>query len=172
MENNRKVSSSLRATNYALRTKRGFTLIEILIVVGIIGLLASVVLSGLGSVRSRGRDARRAADLRQVQQGLELFYTRYQEYPETSSWGQLETKLRTASIGITNISNDPLCSGSSSCDVDENYQYFAANGEEYVLQALLEDKDSPLKNDSFIDPFEGSRCGDIVGSRIYYCIKF
>lgn len=151
---------------------RGFTLIEVLIVVGIIGLLASVVLSGLGSVRSRGRDARRAADLRQVQQGLELYYTRNQRYPDEMSWGSLETELKTSNIGITGISNDPLCGDGGSCTAEEDYQYFSTNGEEYVLQALLEDKDSPIAKDSFDDPFSGSKCGDDRGDRFYYCIKF
>lgn len=151
--------------------QKGFTLIEVLIVVGIIGLLASVVLSGLGSVRSRGRDARRAADLRQVQQGLELYYTRFQEYPPEGDWDELRGELKAANIGITNISNDPLCGGNgSSCD--DNYEYFSTNGEEYVLQALLEDKDSPLAKDSFRESFSSSRCGTTRGDRFYYCVKF
>lgn len=166
--------NSLPSTHHSLRTsQKGFTLIEILIVVGIIGLLASVVLSGLGSVRSRGRDARRVADLRQVQQGLELYYTRYQEYPDETDWSTLEQTLKGAQIGITNISSDPLCGSSSNSSCENNYQYFSKNGEEYVLQALLEDRNSPLMKGSFQDAFNSSHCGGTKGSdRIYYCVKF
>jgi len=158
-----------------MKRNKGFTLIEVLIVVGIIGLLASVVLSGLGSVRSRGRDARRAADLRQVQQGLELYYTRFQQYPNGTSWDNLRTQLREADIGITNISNDPSCG--DSCPSEQNYQYFSTNGEEYILQALLEDKESPLAKDSYgrlqdDDQIAGSKCGLPSGDRYYYCVKF
>ncbi|MEZ4156829.1 MAG: type II secretion system protein [Candidatus Paceibacterota bacterium] len=39
-----------------LQSKKGFTLIEVLIVVGIIGILSSVILVGLNSSRSRARD--------------------------------------------------------------------------------------------------------------------
>jgi prepilin-type N-terminal cleavage/methylation domain-containing protein len=53
--------------------KKGFTLIEVLTVVAIIGLLASIVLVGLGSFRTRGRDTRRIADLRSTQNALELY---------------------------------------------------------------------------------------------------
>ena len=53
-----------------MKKEKGFTLIEMLIVVATIGLLASVVLVGLGSFRSRGRDARRIADIRSVQNSL------------------------------------------------------------------------------------------------------
>lgn len=171
-----KKDSLLQPTSYNLQARKGFTLIEVLIVVGIIGLLASVVLSGLGSVRSRGRDARRAADLRQVQQGLELFYTRTQAYPHitTGSWAELRAALKGEDIGITNISNDPLCKDDDDGDC-ENYQYFS-NRDEYVLQALLEDKLSPIAKGAFgtadDEDFLGSRCGDEVGDRIYYCIKF
>ncbi len=59
------------------RTSRnaGFTLIELLVVIAIIGLLSSVVLASLNSARQKGRDARRVADLKQLQVALELYYS-------------------------------------------------------------------------------------------------
>lgn len=54
--------------------RRGFTLIELLVVVAIIGMLSSVVLSSLNTARQKGRDARRVADLKQLQTALELYY--------------------------------------------------------------------------------------------------
>jgi len=65
-----------------VRNNTGFTLIEMLIVVAIIGLLSSVVLVGLGDVRREARDTRRISDLRQIQNALEIFYSREQRYPE------------------------------------------------------------------------------------------
>src|SRR3989344_2634994 len=53
---------------------RGFTLIELLVVVAIIGLLSSVVLASLNGARVKGRDARRLADVKQIQLALELYY--------------------------------------------------------------------------------------------------
>jgi type II secretion system protein G len=53
--------------------KRGFTLIELLVVIAIIGLLASIVLASLNSARKKSRDARRLADLKQLQNALELY---------------------------------------------------------------------------------------------------
>ena len=65
--------------------RKGFTLIEILIVVAIIAILASVVLVGLGPTQQAGRDARRISDLHEVQNGLELYYNKCGYYPGTSS---------------------------------------------------------------------------------------
>src|SRR6185436_8533900 len=53
---------------------RGFTLIELLVVIAIIGILSSVVLASLNSARKKGRDARRIADIKQLQLALELYY--------------------------------------------------------------------------------------------------
>lgn len=60
----------------------GFTLIELLVVIAIIGVLASIVLASLSSARSKSRDARRIADIKQIQLALELYYdANSQSYP-------------------------------------------------------------------------------------------
>lgn len=56
------------------KRQSGFTLIELLVVIAIIGILSSVVLASLNSARKKSRDARRVADVRQLQLALELYY--------------------------------------------------------------------------------------------------
>ncbi len=65
------------------QNQKGFTLIELLVVIAIIGLLASVVLLALGSARSKSRDAKRVADVRQIVSALELYYNDNNGYPTT-----------------------------------------------------------------------------------------
>ena len=73
-----------------MRSKSGFTLIELLVVIAIIGLLASVIMASLNNARAKARDARRLADLRQLQTALELYASDNNGgYPSTggsSSW--------------------------------------------------------------------------------------
>ncbi|MCX6797480.1 MAG: prepilin-type N-terminal cleavage/methylation domain-containing protein [Candidatus Doudnabacteria bacterium] len=64
----------------------GFTLIELLVVISIIGLLASVVLVSLNSARAKARNAKRVADLSQIQKALELYYNDNNGYPNPG-WG-------------------------------------------------------------------------------------
>lgn len=68
--------------------KKGFTLIEMLIVVAIVGLLASVVVLGIGNARERARDAKRAGDIRQIQNAAEAFYATNNTYP--ANLGQMD----------------------------------------------------------------------------------
>lgn len=75
----------------AIRPSRGFTLIELLVVIAIIGILSSIVLASLNSARQKGRDARRIADIRQLQLALELYYDANQQYPTALDTAHLVT---------------------------------------------------------------------------------
>ena len=70
---------------FKFNKKSGFTLIELLVVIAIIGLLASVVLASLNSARKKSRDARRVADIKQMQLALELYFDGKGEYPDATS---------------------------------------------------------------------------------------
>ncbi|MEK7576715.1 MAG: prepilin-type N-terminal cleavage/methylation domain-containing protein [Patescibacteria group bacterium] len=66
---------------------RGFTLIELLVVIAIIGILASIVLASVRTVRAKGRDAKRIGDMKQITNALNLYYFDKGVYPPASSDG-------------------------------------------------------------------------------------
>jgi prepilin-type N-terminal cleavage/methylation domain-containing protein len=48
------------------KTKRTFTLVEMLIVVVVVGILATTLVPKLADTQSRARDTKRIADIRQI----------------------------------------------------------------------------------------------------------
>jgi len=64
-----------------VRFNRGFTLVELLVIISIIGFLASIVLISLNNARLKSRDAKRVADVRQFISALELYQNQCFQYP-------------------------------------------------------------------------------------------
>lgn len=60
---------------------KGFTLIELLVVIAIIGILAGIVLAGLGGSRTSAQDAKRISEIRQIQYALAIYYNANGSYP-------------------------------------------------------------------------------------------
>jgi type II secretion system protein G len=64
---------------------RGFTLVELLVVMSIIGILATVILGGFRASQRRARDTKRKSDLQQVAKALEMFYNDHERYPDSNA---------------------------------------------------------------------------------------
>jgi len=64
-----------------MQKHKGFTLIELLVVIAIIGLLSTLAVVSLNSARQKSRDAKRVADVKQIQTALELFFQDQNGYP-------------------------------------------------------------------------------------------
>lgn len=156
----------------------GFTLIEILIVVAIISILASTILVGLGPAREAARDTRRIADLREVQNGLELFFNRCTYYPTSAipapstpgqpcppsapgivnlSWSDLQNVLIQSNLGIDTVPNDPT--------IGQDY-FYGTDGNKYILGASLEDANNQALQNSFHGTAYGVDCSIPV-----YCVR-
>ena len=65
-----------------MKKEKGFTLLELMIVIAIIGLLIAVVIPDLLKTREMAEIEACKASLRGVQSSLELYYTHYKNYPE------------------------------------------------------------------------------------------
>ena len=58
----------------------GFTLVEMVVVIAIIGILTAVVLTAVGSARVKARDARIISDMNQIRSFAEIKYTNANSY--------------------------------------------------------------------------------------------
>jgi len=128
-----------------MKAKRGFTLVEILVVIAIIGILASIVLASLSTARAKGRDAKRVSDLKEVQLALELYYDSNGSYPLTIygspsplvSGGYISVMPIDPNAGACVNDGDPGCYkyvalNSSNCGIS------CTSATSYHLAALLE----------------------------------
>ena len=111
-----------------------------LVVAFIITLLASSALAFLGDARSKARDARRMADMNQIQLAVYFHYDDYDFYPVTGAsltptadgWIILEAALASGERPyMMEFAHDPRG--------DAPYQYkYASNGDEYVIEYTSE----------------------------------
>ena len=67
-----------------IRKQSGFTIIELLIVIAIIGILATLVLTNFQGAQARGRDTVRRSDINSLYQKLEEYYNENNGYPDGS----------------------------------------------------------------------------------------
>ena len=156
----------------------GFTLIEILIVVAIIAILASVVLVGVGPTQREGRDSRRISDLQGVQNVLELYNNHCGFYPggaacaagaivgsaDNGGYGKMVTAITgTPQVGVSQVPEDPTNQGT--------YVYmYGSNGiNSYTLGAQLEDLGNAVLRTSPSSTLNGVPCSPTSG---VYCVGF
>ncbi len=63
------------------RKTSGFTLTEIIVVIGIMGVLSAIVYSSFNSARAQSRDQRKVSDMSGIQLALETYFNQNHQYP-------------------------------------------------------------------------------------------
>lgn len=135
------------------KRKSGFTIVELLIVIVVIGLLAAITIVAYSGIQARARDAQRRSAMDTIVRALELYKVQNNAYPlansvntiagwEVSSINPSQFLAGLVSGGIiSRVPVDPLNNGVSESDyLFKYYVYPAGNagcdparGDYYVL---------------------------------------
>ena len=113
------------------KDQKGFTLLELLVVISIIGILAALLLANLNSVRERARDATRQSDIKQYQTALGEYASENTGIYVVAN-PAVDICDITGSLTLTTCIDDPQPSA-------QHYRYVSnAGGTEYAIWAQLE----------------------------------
>src|SRR5713226_7690435 len=113
---------------------QGFTLIELMVVILIIGLLATIVVQNLRSATDRAKRVKAQADIAQIKSGLDRFYLDAGSYPTTDQGLPALTAAPTGG----NVPHDwqgPYLEGIPP-DPWGNAYYYQSDGSTYVLKSF------------------------------------
>jgi general secretion pathway protein G len=76
--------------------QRGFTIVELLIVIVVIGILAAITVVAFGATQSKARDAQRKSDVEAIVKALELHYNDKGFYPNSTTYTPGSTTINAA----------------------------------------------------------------------------
>jgi uncharacterized protein (TIGR02145 family)/prepilin-type N-terminal cleavage/methylation domain-containing protein len=121
---------------FKIKTKKpAFTLIELLVVIAIIGILATLAVVALQNARKNARDAKRIADVKQMQTALELYFNDAGSYPATiTSSITYGSNIYMATVPSAPTPNDGDCSEEQNA---YTYQSIGTENESYSISFCL-----------------------------------
>lgn len=79
--------------------KGGFTLVELLIVIAIMGILTTITVSQFITAKKKANDVSRKSDLNGVSKALQMYFTDYGVMPEATVEGKIKVKSVTVNWG-------------------------------------------------------------------------
>ncbi|MEA2113348.1 MAG: prepilin-type N-terminal cleavage/methylation domain-containing protein [Patescibacteria group bacterium] len=122
-----------------IKKNLGFTLIEILVVVAVLGLLTTIVLFSVAGIRAKSRDTRRVGDIKSIQEALGMYNNNHQFYPISDGYITGNDAMSTALTDDLLISGAPVDPIDGEIDgVTYKYYYQSLQGDTYVIEYYLE----------------------------------
>lgn len=150
------------------QTKKGFSLIEILVAVTIISLISTTAFISYEQFQKKSRDAKRKSDLLELKVALEMYKTNNGSYPLTppDTWYSSESGDNVSDNGgnyitglipnyIAQLPRDPKGGNSSYCTtpVWKRAYIYRSDGKDYkLLSHCAPEASNWLTTDPFWDP--------------------
>lgn len=131
----------------------GFTIIELLLVIVLIGVLAGIVMLSLGDQTGKARDAKRKSDVKAVQNALQLYYNHFGNFPNNvggsirgcgsggtsaCTWGSEFSA--NSNVYMAQLPSDPSC---EMPECPSEYRYTRNTVDSYSITSCLEFEQDP-----------------------------
>ena len=127
----------------------GFTIVELLVVIVIIGILAALALNTFGSAPARARDTTRKTDINSVATQLEAYYVDNSNYPAGPGDLTVANLEGVSEEALTDEDGDTLQAAAVTNELEYRYQTLpagcdnsATDCEQFTLTTFLEEDDS------------------------------
>lgn len=145
----------LSKNNTKLKSESGFTIVEILVVILVIGILSTILILTYSGVKARQRNTTRVNDIKLIQSNLETYYAESGFYPTIADMNSTSWTTKNLKALDPTALSDPSTKANQSRFVDSPtiniyaYQPTASDGispcdnktvacEKYTLTATLE----------------------------------
>jgi len=154
------MNNELRIMNKKIKEKNtsyfnsGFTLLELLVVISIIGILIALGTVSYSVAQRKSRDAKRKGDVKSLQNGFEQYYSQNGRYPQNTD------ELSTVFSGSLPL--DPRTGNSYDFGLDTSVPI----GENYCVCATLE-----ITNSGNASGRSGTTCNFSASGERYFCAQ-
>ncbi len=146
-------------------TKNGFSLIELLVVLGIIAVLTGLVAFNFNTARMRARDVQRKNDLKELRTAMELYKNdNRQLYPSSGTYPtfpQLVAALNAAGYIPSTVTDPKLALTGDASSWDEYTYESLSPFTSYTITICLENRADSILAESTLD------CGPAGIGRLY-----
>jgi prepilin-type N-terminal cleavage/methylation domain-containing protein len=159
------------------KKQKGFSLIELLTVIAIVGILAGIVFVATGSARARARDVKRKQELTQIGR----FLAASNCYMPNAGAGEYDlaelfNEVKAKYSQVAQVANLPIDPKSGS-ETQTNYRYQVIADNHCILYANLENENEAITLSTLTAPTAGGGTGVLKaqnkgpnGTNIFYQI--
>ncbi len=104
------------------KRNQGFTIVELLIVIVVIGILAALVITTYSGIQAKARNGKRSTDIQAIQTQLEAFYSQNGFYPSLTDLNSKTWR----DTNMKSLDKVALVDPSTNCDPDVSTTCVAA----------------------------------------------